>query len=64
MVEENPTILEYDVVYSKYSEGNSYDDVYYSPSLGYYEDRGFKQTDYDENDEEIESEEINSICIN
>lgn len=53
-VEQFPEILEYDTIYSSDSEGNYFEQVRYSPSLGYYEDGNFN----------TESDEPNSICIN
>lgn len=55
LVEENPEMLEFDVVYAGDNEGNAYDKVYYEPTVGYYEDREFHQgDDYD----------YNAVCIN
>ena len=50
---------DFDVIYSKDDEGNGYQEVYYDPSLGFYEAREFQS----ESDEEFDLE-INAICIN
>ena len=34
MVEENPSILDLDVVYARDPEGNGFYPVYYTPSIG------------------------------
>ena len=63
-IKENPESLGYDVVTSKDDEGNGYNEVYYAPSIGFFEDREFKSTDWDEDDNEIKLEEYNAVCIN
>ena len=66
--EENPESLDFQVVSSSDGEGNSYEGIYYTPSLGYYEDREFHGEDYyEEYEAEYEAEDIpkmNSVCIN
>lgn len=59
-VRTNPYILELDVITSGDDEGNSFNTVYYEPSVGLYKDREF--TSYDEN--EMDVSDINVICIN
>lgn len=56
IAEENPDVLEYDVIYSSDDEGNDYQKIHYGPSIGYYEDREFRQYD--------EDYEPNAVCIN
>lgn len=52
-----------DVVYAKDEEGNGFNEVCYTPSVGYYEDREF--TSIDEKDEDDEDDiKINAVCIN
>lgn len=55
-IEEHPDALNKEVVVSSDAEGNSYNPVYYTPSLGrwFSEDKGFM----------FEHEEPNAICIN
>lgn len=46
-----------DVIYAKDEEGNGFYPVSFEPSVGRYEDGEFQQ-------EEIESEEFNAVCVN
>ncbi len=55
-VKQNPKVLELDVVTSSDDEGNSYNLVHYSPSIGIYEDREFEATE--------DLDEADSVCIN
>lgn len=64
LAQENPKALYYDVVTAKDDEGNSYNQVRYAPSIGFFCERDFKQTDWDEDDNEIELEEVNAVCVN
>lgn len=68
MVSENPAILELDVVNAIDDEGNGYEKVYYSPSLGFYDSADKEFTSKDQFAEleasGYEDLEINSICIN
>ena len=43
-------------VYAKDSEGNGFDEVYYDPSVGEYDDREFTSSDGET--------PINSVCVN
>jgi hypothetical protein len=54
IAETNPNV---EVVYASDSEGNNFDRVYFTPSLGKFEDGVFS-------DLEIEEKEINAVCIN
>ncbi len=38
LLETNPEAAQFKVVYSSGGEGNVYDDVYFGPSIGIYED--------------------------
>lgn len=67
---ENPEAEELEVIYSHDDEGNCFQRVYYTGTLGYY-DGEYKgefhskqniEEDYDE--EEIEDYPINAVCIN
>lgn len=55
-VKQNPKVLELDVVTSSDDEGNSYNLVHYSPSIGIYKDREFEITE--------DLDEADSVCIN
>lgn len=62
-VENNPDCLEYEVISSSDDEGNSFNIVHYSPSLGVFEDREF--ISIEELDEyNRDKSEVNSVCIN
>ena len=56
MVEENPAILEYTVIYSSDDEGNSYAGVYYTPSTGNFEP--------EEQEFEPDLEPTNAVILN
>lgn len=58
-VAENPEALEYTVVTSKDDEGNGYNEIYYTPSIGRYEDGDFEQPEDD--DEDFTP---NAVCLN
>jgi hypothetical protein len=66
MVEEDPSLLELDVITSKDDEGNGFEEVYYSPSVGVFEDSEFVPSDSEDFEEEYEytKKDINAICIN
>ena len=57
MAKEHPEILEYDVIYSSDDEGNSFEMIYYTPSVGVFENREFSDISRD-------IRELNAICIN
>lgn len=48
-----------DIVYAKDEEGNGFNEVCYTPSVGYYEDREFTSI-LDVRDDK----KINAVCIN
>ena len=54
---ENPEALEFEVISSIDDEGNGYKRIYYSPSLGSYDDGEFFVSD-------AYRLEFNAICIN
>jgi hypothetical protein len=62
-VKENPEALEMDVVTSRDDEGNGYNQVYYSPSIGIFEDGDFIPSSQIK-EYEREPKEINSVCLN
>jgi hypothetical protein len=53
---ENPETADYQVIYSRDDEGNSYDQVYYGPSKGTFDENS---GDFKEN-----KDSDNSVCIN
>ena len=63
IVEKNPDVLKYNVIYSKDDEGNEFEEVSYKPTLGFLdEDNEFTSVE-DEDWQELD-EEPNVICIN
>jgi len=67
MVKEDPSLLELDVITAKDSEGNGFEEVYYTPSPGVFtEDSEFVPSDSEDFEEEYEytKKDINAICIN
>jgi hypothetical protein len=73
LVEENPKAKDFDVIYSIDDEGNAFDNVYFSPTIGNLSNDQFRTQDYieelieeypDENLENLENLEVNSVCIN
>ena len=62
-VKENPEALELDVISSKDDEGNGYNEVIYTPSIGNFEDKDFTSKSSME-EEGYEDMEINAVCIN
>ena len=52
------------VVYSRDDEGNGFQHIFYTPSLGHFDDWEFSQYKPDDPDNECDKEEINSICVN
>lgn len=65
MAEENPDILEFEVITSKDDEGNGFDKVIYDPSVGHFDpdDRDFTPIeDMEEYHEGSETELV--ICVN
>ena len=62
MVKDNPEILEYDVIYSSDDEGNNFDFVNYSPTVGEFKEEEFGRGYYTFNSQaEINK---NAICLN
>jgi len=74
MIKENPECLEYDVITAKDDEGNGYDHVHWTPSVGMLIDGGYgfcsDEEDWNE-DQEFSYEEEDrtqfkpdSVCLN
>jgi hypothetical protein len=64
-VKENPETSEFEVCYSIDDEGNGYNDVYYTPTIGYRDKDGeFISLSDTEWFEENEDAVPNSVCIN
>lgn len=55
---EHPELAKKKAVYAKDNEGNEYREVYFSPSIGYFDDDGDFTVAGSENDE------VNAVCIN
>jgi hypothetical protein len=67
MVKENPSLLEYTVISSIDDEGNGFNEVYWEPSLGHFNEDGdfYSKENIEEEPEEYDEDiEINAICIN
>lgn len=64
IVEDNPNLLDMEVVTACDDEGNSFDRVAFSPSEGYFdvEEHAFTQKDSEDFDE-CECT-VNSVCLN
>jgi len=60
---KHPEALEMTVVTAIDDEGNGFNEVYFTPILGFYEDREFMSV---ENMEEYERppSDINAVCVN
>ena len=54
LLKERPEAADFDVVTSKDDEGNGYNLVHYSPSVG----------NYDEDGEFTAEKELNAVCVN
>ena len=66
LVKRHPEALEYEVIYAEDAEGNHYDGVYYTPTIGFVCDGEFvAETDFEiehvNYDEPLKS---NAVCIN
>lgn len=64
-IKENPEAAEFEVCYAIDDEGNGYNDVYYTPTIGYRPEGGefigISDTEWFEEHEDIKP---NSVCIN
>ena len=58
LVKQNPEARNFDVVYSSDSEGNSYEEVYYHPTIGRFESGEFEIVS------RAEIDCADSVCIN
>lgn len=58
-VKENPDTLDMTVITSIDSEGNGYSEIYYDPTMGWYEDGNFSSCE-----EDIEEYGANAVCVN
>lgn len=65
MVKENPDLLDCLVVYAEDSEGNGFDTLHFTPSVGMYDidDKEFIPEIYFDEYEGVDMA-INAICIN
>lgn len=65
LVETNPAILDYEVVYGKDDEGNNFQKVNYEPSIGIFDEEDDMFISENQKGEwDREEEENNTICIN
>ena len=62
IIKENPEAKNLTVIYARDEEGNGFEEVYYTPSIGYFNDYEF----YNDSGEEFKEKKlkVNSICIN
>lgn len=58
-VVDNPETLDMTVIYGTDAEGNGFEEVYYGPTKGVYDDDEFSS-----HPDEIDKEDINAVCIN
>lgn len=63
-IQENPRAALYEVLTSSDSEGNSFNAVYYPPSIGMTFDGEFVTRDYYDGDEVPDDFEENAVCVN
>jgi hypothetical protein len=62
-INENPDALELEVITSKDDEGNGYNEVFYGPSLGQFDDNEFiPHSQFEEWGRE--DSDINAVCLN
>lgn len=66
VLKENPESSDYEVITSIDDEGNGYNQVHYTPSIGFFgENRDWVSRDnYKEEPEEYSEYRENSICVN
>jgi hypothetical protein len=66
LVKDHPKYLELDVITSKDAEGNGFEEVYYEPSVGVFDDDEYVPSNSEDFEEEYEytDKDINAICIN
>ena len=66
LVKDHPEYLELDVITSKDAEGNGFEEVYYEPSVGVFDDDEYVPSNSEDFEEEYEytDKDINAICIN
>lgn len=61
---EHPDLI---LVYSSDSEGNSFEEVYYSPTIGKFEDGEFRTYTGEEGEDEedyVDLSDVNAVCLN
>lgn len=62
LVKENPDAANYLVVYAKDDEGNGFEELNFTPSIGEYGDGDFISEESDE--EWVQGHGRNAVCIN
>jgi len=61
---EHPEMLNATVIYSKDDEGNGYQEVYYTPTIGQFDTDGEFQSEENLKSDEVEEYQLNAVCIN
>jgi len=68
MLVDNPEYAEFETVASADDEGNSYEGIYFEPSVGHYDEENeeWKSLDLIKEDGDIDPEDfpLNAICVN
>lgn len=64
MVKDNPELLEMNVIYSRDDEGNGFQEVYFTPTLGIFKDGEFYSNEADFEEYGLKPDDKNAICIN
>lgn len=71
LAEERPETLEMNVVYSKDDEGNGYQEIFYTPTVGEHDDEGefvsecsIKEEPEEYGYDSFDDFQPNAICIN
>lgn len=63
VIETNSAYEDLDVIYAKDDEGNGYQHINYSPTLGHNSEEGEYYAEF-ESGEECDEDDINCICVN
>ena len=63
LAKSKPETLEFEVVTSRDDEGNGFNQVYYGPGVGNFEDGDFVGED-DLGEPEYEGAVVNAVCVN
>ena len=63
LIKDNPKLANATAVYSRDDEGNGFQEVFYSPSVGVFEDGEFMDPDDYESVMDVKKES-NAVCVN